>query len=122
MRKKRELTQQLISQLPQDQQGSLDDAMRTWWYNLRESGGYRLTSLGYTIFTEFLKLECYSHRLQDNPIRDLKILLKLDRCLQSPYYLVKKKGVVIAIDFFSSKEAVLASLYGDVDKFLTNYK
>lgn len=122
MRKKRELTQNLLDQLPQEQKIDLNLAMKTWWYNLRDSGGYRLTDNGYFIFKQFFNFEHYEHTLVDNPIKDLKLLLKLDRQLQAPYYLVKRKGLVIGIAFFSGKEAVLASLYGDIDKFLTNYR
>lgn len=122
MRKKREFTQDLIEQLPQEQRIDINLAMRTWWYNLRDSGGYRLTDVGYLIFKQFFKFEHYEHELKDNPIRDLRLLLNLDRQLRAPYYLIKRKGLVIGIAFFSSKEAVLASLYGDIDKFLTNYR
>lgn len=121
MRKKRELTQQLIKQLPQDQIFDLDRAMQTWWCNLRESGGYRLTDLGYVIFKQFLQIDHYQHDLSRNPVHNLKILLRLDQRLQAPYYLMRHKGCIVGIAFFSSKEAVLASLYGDIDKFLQNY-
>jgi hypothetical protein len=38
-----------------------------------------------------------------------------------PYYIVATKGVPKAVVFFDSKEAVLANLYGDLEKFLDNY-
>jgi hypothetical protein len=39
-----------------------------------------------------------------------------------PYYIVVKKKLPTTIVMFGSKEAVLARLYGSLDKFLENYK
>jgi hypothetical protein len=118
---KLELTKTLLNQLPPEQRFDLDVAMRTWWYNLRKSGGLRLTDVGYLIFKQFLNLEHYEYSLKENPIRNLSILLKLDQRLQAPYYLIKHKGFITGIAFFHGKEAVLANLYGDIENFLSNY-
>jgi hypothetical protein len=49
------------------------------------------------------------------------MLLNLDRKLQLPYYIVVKKKLPVKIVMFGSKEAMLARLYGNLDKFLENY-
>jgi hypothetical protein len=49
------------------------------------------------------------------------MILSLDRKLQMPYYIVATKGIPKSVVFFDSKEAVLANLYGDLEKFLDNY-
>jgi hypothetical protein len=48
-------------------------------------------------------------------------MLKLDRKLQMPYYIEVKKKIPINIIFFGSREAMLARLYGNLNKFLDNY-
>ena len=52
---------------------------------------------------------------------NMQTVLDLDRKLEQPYYIVTKKGEPVAILFFGSKEAMMANLYGDLDKFLDNY-
>ncbi len=47
-----------------------------------------------------------------------KTILELDRKLQWPYYIDTKKRQII---FFSSREAMLATLYGDLGSFLKQY-
>jgi hypothetical protein len=39
-----------------------------------------------------------------------------------PYYIHAVKGVPKKIIFFGSQEAVLVQLYGNLNKFLENYK
>jgi hypothetical protein len=45
-------------------------------------------------------------------------LLALDRKLTFPYYIDHKKKQLV---MFSSREAMLATLYGDLKQFLENY-
>ena len=52
---------------------------------------------------------------------DRATILKLDRRLQMPYYIEVKKKIPQNIVFFGAKEAMLARLYGDLNKFLDNY-
>ena len=81
----------------------------------------RLTALGYTTFVEVLDLEHHEYTI-DNPVTfNQHTILALDRKLQMPYYIHVVKGVPKKIVFFGSQEAMLANLYGALDKFLSNY-
>ena len=111
---KLEITRRLVEQLPDSSSQAVSTAMQTWWLNLRKEGGYRLTRQGYTMFTEVFRLTHWS--------ADLKgvqhaMLLELDRKLEWPYYLDGKHHKII---FFSSREAMMATLYGDVKAWLSN--
>ena len=120
MRDKRQLTQALIERLPADQQESLDRAMTTWWYNIRKNGGMRLSEIGYRVLKHQLDIECYD--IDVDPLRfDRRLLLKLDRKLASPYYFQIDKRKLIRIVMFGSREAMMARLYGDIEKFLEHY-
>lgn len=120
MRDKLKLTQAIVNQLPTGSEMDVDTAMKTWWYNIRASGGLRLTELGYFTFKKIVDLESYSMDINWETF-DRTTILKLDRQLQMPYYIEVNKKIPKNIIFFGAKEAMLARLYGDLDKFLSNY-
>lgn len=120
MRDKVKLTQAVIDQLPQGSEMDIDTAMKVWWYNIRASGGLRLTELGYFTFKKVMDLESYTMAI-DWETFDRMTILKLDRKLQMPYYIEVNKKIPKNIIFFGSKEAMMARLYGDLNKFLDNY-
>lgn len=116
MPSKRELTETLVGLLPESVPISLDRALKTWYMNLRSQGGLRLTDSGYLAF-QMLEIESWTVPLE---VRHLNKqgLLALDRKLTFPYFIdTRKKQLVM----FSSKEAMLATLYGDLKNFLDNY-
>ena len=81
----------------------------------------RLTKHGFDAFTEEFDLEYYEYVIPEPDKFTQRTVLALDRQLQMPYYIVKEKGVYSRLCFFGSKEAVLANLYGNLDRFLNNY-
>jgi len=121
VRNKLKLTEQLVNQLPEEQRISVESARVSWWYNLRPTGGLRLTQLGWFALADTLDLEFYEYRIDDPMKFNQHTILDLDRKLQMPYYIITTKGVPKSIVFFGSKEAVLANLYGSLEKFLDNY-
>ena len=122
MRDKKKLTQELIALLPDKQRIDIDSAMSAWWINLRKNGGMRLTGPGYHAFVEDLELEHYKYTINDPMLFNQHTILNLDRKMQMPYYIHAVKGVPKKIIFFGSQEAVLVQLYGNLNKFLENYK
>ena len=120
MRDKIALTQKLLEQLGPDHGISVEQARVAWWYNIRPNGGMRLTNAGYVVFVELLQLESYTYDIGDDLYVNQKTLLDLDRKLQMPYYVVLKKNMPVRILFFGGKEAVMAQLYGDLERFLKN--
>lgn len=122
MRDKKKLTQELVALLPKEQRISPESAFGAWWYNLRSTGGMRLTATGYQVFVEQLDLENYSYPV-DNPLLfTQQTILKLDRKMQMPYHIHAVKGTPKKIIFFGSKEAVMVNLYGNLQQFLDNYE
>jgi hypothetical protein len=122
VRDKQKLTKELVAQLPAGKEVTADHAMRTWWFNLRKNGGMRLTSTGFTIMVKDLDLEHYEYRIDDPMIFTQHLILDLDRKLQMPYYIHAVKGIPKRIVLFGSREAVMINLYGNLKKFLDNYK
>ena len=115
---KKEITQKLLELLPDATATAIDLAMTTWYMNIRPQGGLRLTAIGYTVL-KTLNLESWTVSLpEDKRGLNKRLLLDLDHKLQWPYYIdVKKKQLIL----FSSREAMLANLYGDLPAFLKQY-
>jgi hypothetical protein len=121
VRDKQLLTQKLVNLLPDSRRVSPESAVPIWWYNLRKTGGLRLTAAGYRAFIEELELEHYEYPI-DNPILfNQKTILDLDRKMQMPYYIHVVKGVPKKIVFFGGREAVVINLYTNLQQFLDNY-
>jgi len=121
VRDKHTLTQQLIKLLPTEQQPTAKAVMAVWWYNIRRTGGLRLTQTGFEVLSQQLELENWNYKIDNSVVFDQKIMLKLDKKMQLPYYIHAKKGIPTHICFFGSREAVMANLYGNLLKFLDNY-
>ena len=120
MRDKLKLVETLIAALTDGHEESAERAMKLWWYNIRGTGGLRLTDIGYFVLKNMLDIESYDMAI-DLEKFDRQMLLMLDRKLQMPYYIVVKKKLPVKIVMFGSREAMLARLYGSLDKFLENY-
>ena len=125
MRDKMAFTESLVKLLPEESRINVYQAYSTWWINLRNQGGLRLTDVGYTVFCQVLEFKQYEYDFSQYDSNfaqyDKKMLLQLDQTLENPYYITGKK-IQSKLIFFSSKEAMLAKLYGNLDKFLMNYK
>jgi hypothetical protein len=96
----------------------LEQAMMTWWYNIRDRGGLRLTTVGYHAMADEFGVENWQLAV-DDPKRSLtkRTLLEMDQKMEWPYYIDYKNKRVI---FFGSQEAIMASLYGDLPAWLKN--
>ena len=120
MRDKLKLTQALVAELPEQFEESVESASRSWWANIRKTGGMRLSGHGYYIFSRVLDLAHYGIDIKPTP-GNRRVILTLDRKLQSPYYIEIEKRIPVRVYMFGSREAVAAQLYGDLEKFLKNY-
>ena len=114
---KHKITKRLIELLPEDHRLSIEEAMVLWYTNIRNNGGFRLTQNGF-LAMKILGLESWSVPLNDVKITmDKNLLLALDRKLTWPYFIDYKKKEIV---FYSSKEAVMATMYGSIKNWLDN--
>jgi hypothetical protein len=114
---KHKLTKRLIELLPEDHRLSIEEAMVLWYTNIRNNGGFRLTQNG-LLAMKILGLESWSVPLNDIKITmDKNLLLALDRKLTWPYFIDYKKKEIV---FYSSREAVMATMYGSIKNWLDN--
>lgn len=80
------------------------------WYNIRKSGGLRLTELGTTYLTTTLDLKSYQVKLSRNVDMTGSNLLILDRWIRCPYYVNLEKHLLV---IYGHKQAFELKLYGD---------
>jgi len=107
------------SEWPVDYWPSLEQAMKTWWSNIREHGGLRLTTEGYNVCNH-VDIASYEFTVPETLPTTPRHLLALDQKLTCPYYI--KVGKNPKLLMFGSQEAVMFALYGDVEKFITSLK
>ena len=108
-----QLTQQLLNQLPVDDRPSFEWALKSWWQDLRDDGGLRLSISGYDVF-KFLSIEQYEFDF--TKVLSPSLLMTLNRKLDCPYYL--KAGKTPKLIIFGSQQAIMYTMYGDLEKFL----
>ena len=108
---KQQIVSAVVDQVADQYRVPADKAMKTWWVNIREQGGLRLSRLGFEVFCS---LDFEQHTIKHGMFSK-KTLLDLDRKLQWPYYIDLKSQCII---MFSGKEATVVLLYGDLQKFL----
>jgi len=117
--RKLDIVQRLLADIPDALRESIDHAMITWWTNIRSDGGLRLTTHGYKIMHDILKIESWYLDIPNGQPITKRTLLDMDRKLSWPYYVdsnVRKKRRRVI--FFSSQEAMMATIYGDLDSWL----
>jgi hypothetical protein len=118
MRDKLAITQALIAQLKPDDRLDVNTAMRDWWQNIRSGSGLRLTVDGYATMKQ-LGVASYHFDIRPDQLTP-RLLVQLDQRLHDPYFL-KADRRRPWIEFYGSREALLANLYGDLSRFLENY-
>lgn len=124
--RKLSITLGLLEKLPEDRREPWDQALVTWWANIRPEGGLRLTRHGYEILHDVLQYESWSMDLaNETTLYQARIskrtILDLDRKLEWPYYLdFNPRKKTRRIVFFGSREAMMATMYGDLERWLAN--
>lgn len=113
---KLELTERIAGQLelPKDPK-SVRKFHRVIWLNPRSTAGtsLRLSEEGYSLFINQLELQQYAIDIPKDVEWTSELLLRLDRYLESPYY-IQKKGLVV----FREKTAIELILFGgDIQKY-----
>lgn len=113
MSRKRDITERLYRHIIKPSYTE-EEALIYWWCNIRDSGGLRLTQLGYKCFKKELDLESYSIEVAKQELTK-KFILDLDKMLTCPYFIEQGR-----IHLFGSREAVLALLHGSMSQYLAS--
>ena len=113
---KHQIVQHVLSLVPETHRISEVEAFKTWYKNIRKSGGLRLSMVGYQTF-QTVGIQSWPVDLKDIKRYTLTppMLLELDRKMQYPYFIDYKNQRLI---MFSSRDAMMATLYGDLAAWL----
>lgn len=99
--------------------GSLADIGQAhqFWFDARPTAGLRLTPQAFDILTTN-KFDHHEFAMPKDAVRRPSCLLRLDRYLQFPYFVAVTghPGLVL----FSERDALMANLYGDIEKFINS--
>jgi hypothetical protein len=117
--RKSEITKKIITLIDSTEISDYDYAMKTWWVNIRNTGGLCLTTSGDQIFTQ-TKIEHFDLVIDWTNFNDgVSCALMLDRRMPCPYYLFfKNKQKIIRV--YDSRVALLITLQGGIQNFLKN--
>lgn len=108
-----QLTNRLLDELAPKHKVSIKYAKYVWWQNPTRFGGYRLSHQGFDVFTKQLDIKYWT---LDLPPVTMNLLKELDKKVPTPFYVdIKRRELMM----FGSKEAMMASLHGDILRWLS---
>lgn len=113
---KNDLTKKLLNQLnlPTDEK-TFKKYKTRWWMNPRSANekSLRLTEEGFQTLSDLLEISSYEINLLPNTEWTSQLILRMDKMLDSPYFIQKNSLVV-----FREKTAVELILFGgDIQKY-----
>lgn len=118
---KEEIVRKILPLIPDTEISDFDYAMKTWWKNIRSSGGMGLTVYGDQMFRA-AELEYYDFDLgQASHFGGMGTSLRLDKYMMCPYYFYfsdKRKLVRI----YDSRLATMIMLKGNIFEYMENVK
>ena len=122
---KRRITKAIIEQLP-NSNIDLEKAMRTFWLDIRNEGGLRLSDAGDRTFI-VADIESFEFPFRLKKITDKEpiysyqnLMLDLSLKVPCPYYIGRHKPTEPYIRVYDSKIAMMINLYGDIYEYLRN--
>lgn len=121
MSTKRDITQNMIDALGAGYNWCLDSAMKGWWQNIQEHGGLRLSVVGYAIFCKQANMRPFEFEIQPEILTSRNLIL-LDRQMTCPYMIMRKKGHETTLVLFGSREAMIATLYGNISDWISTLR
>lgn len=100
---------------------TVDYAMKTWWTNIRSTGGLGLTAYGSKMF-DAAGIE--SHQFEMGPsssMGNLATSLILNQNMLCPYYFYSERKTRI-VEVYDSRIAMLILLCGDINEYITRLR
>lgn len=91
------------------------ETTKRWFWDIRRSGGLRLTSGGLAAMRE-AGIRSWAVPL-DHRVITKRTILEMNRRIDWPYYISARPPELI---LFSDSDAVMANLYGDVAKWVNS--
>jgi hypothetical protein len=111
---RREIIKRVLST---DDTTVIDTAMKSWWQNIRSTGGLGLTERGDEQF-RLANLQYYDYDYAiANYASSVRLAVQLDNKMITPYYLhYKNKYSYVRI--YDGRIAVMIELYGNINNYI----
>lgn len=109
-----ELTKRIFSLLNEGTytKSDIEVALYRWWSNIRPGGGLKLTDQGDLAFNR-ARIENFDYRLEISS----SVLLKLDRYMVCPYYIILNKST---LRIYDDKIAMMITLHGTIQNYINS--
>lgn len=96
----------------------IDSAMKSWWQNIRSTGGLGLTERGDEQF-RLANLEYYDYEYAiPDYASSVRLAVKLDSKMITPYYLHYKNSKSSYVRIYDGRVAVMIALYGNIHNYI----
>jgi hypothetical protein len=122
---KRRITKAILEDV-KEQHLDVEKAMKTFWLDIRNEGGLRLTDVGDSFFKradlEYFEFPFRLQKIIDKePIYSYQnLMLDLSLKLPCPYFIGRHKPNEPYIKIYDSKIAMMINLYGNIYEYLRN--
>jgi hypothetical protein len=122
MTDKAEIVRTLIPFIPEEEISDFDYCMKTWWKNIRSTGGLGLTYYGDCMF-QLMELENYTFEIgiSHGSMSNLGTAMYLDKYIKCPYYFLSKNNKRV-LHVYDSRIATMIMLTGDVFEYMNKLK
>lgn len=120
---KEQVTQTVLEQID-GSYWTFNEAMKKWWQNPRRDGSLRLTPMGDHEFQQ-AKIEFSDHVIAKMGKNYYGFVIELSKKIKCPYYIDVSKseeGIIPFLRLYDSRIAMMLSLYGDLDSYLSSIK
>jgi hypothetical protein len=112
---RREIIKRVLST---DDTAVIDSAMKSWWQNIRSSGGLGLSERGDEQF-RLANLEYYDYDYTiTNYASSVRLAVQLDIKMITPYYLHYKNSKHSYVRIYDGRVAVMIALYGNINNYI----
>jgi len=92
--------------------------MHVWWMTPYSPIGLRLTSDGNKFLSSTLKLTKYTYTIKEDNVKSLRLYLRMNKHLTSPYYLQGADTIIL----YGETDACMMGMYGgDIATYLNNF-
>lgn len=92
-------------------------AMKSWWQNIRSTGGFGLTYAGSKSF-ELAGLDFEEFETKSSPL-SVGFAMELDKKMPVPYYRYTNKGAQ-RVKIYDERISLLVILYDTIDTYLSH--
>jgi hypothetical protein len=119
---KQKIVNAVLKQLPEQLRIPEDEAMISWWLNIRKDGGLRLSDVGDQVF-KMAGIEFFEFPMDPDTHESwVHVMIDLNNKVKCPYHITLISKKLPTIRIYDSKIAMMIGLYGNIFEYLKSIK